>query len=272
MKKTPNVLMRSAVLVVGVLAVACLPAVSSDFQSGEFNIKSVQGTVRYSTDHSTWAEVKPGMTLGKGVELKTGPDSTADLEFDYSGTALRLRPNSLLELARLDKMVIEESTIIETRLNLKAGSLVGSQRKLAKPSSFTIATPNDSATIKGTEYLVASDGTVACFRGEVNVNSSRQGNLISAQVPAGFSFNPVSFQVAATASVNLSSFSGDVQAVRDDADNFKTDWHNPNEEPYCEVSPVKGHHDHDHNHDHDGDDHGKDGNHDGGHGDDDGQW
>ena len=113
--------------------------------------------------------------LGKGVELKTGPQSTADLEFDYSGTALRLRPNSLLELARLDEMVIEENTIIDTRLNLKSGSLVGSQRKLAKPSTFTIMTPNGSATIKGTEYLVASDGAVTCFRGEVAVNSFHQG-------------------------------------------------------------------------------------------------
>jgi hypothetical protein len=260
MKKTPNVLRRSTVLVVGMLAVACFPAVSSDFQSGEFNVKSVQGKVMYSLDHSTWTEVKPGMTLGKGVELKTGPNSTANLEFDYSGTALRLRPNSLLELARLDEMVIEENTIIGTHLNLKSGSMVGSQRKLAKPSTFTITTPNGSATIKGTEYLVASDGTVACFRGEVDVDSSYQGNSVSAKVPAGFSFNPVNFKVVATTSDNLSSLSQDIQAVRDDEAKIKTDWHKPNEEPYCEVSPVKGHHGHGHGHDHDrdGDDHGKD--------------
>jgi FecR-like protein len=273
MKNTPNVLRRSIIPVVGILAVACFPAMSSDFQSGELDIKSVQGTVMYSSDHSTWNDVKPGMTLGKGVELKTGPQSTADLEFDYSGTALRLRPNSLLELTKLDGMVIEESTIIDTRLNLKSGSLVGSQRKLAKPSTFTIMTPNGSATIKGTEYLVASDGAVACFRGEVAVNSFHQGNSVSSKVPAGFSFNPASCQVVATASDKLSSFDRDIQAVRDDADKLKPDWHDSGDDRDCEVSPVKGHHEHDHDHDRDdhGKDHDKDHNHDDGHGDDHGR-
>lgn len=268
MKKTPNVFRRSVVLVGGMLAVGCFPAICSDFQSGEFQIESVQGRVMYSTDHSSWTEARPGMTLGEGVELKTGPASTTDLGFNYSGTALRLRPNSLLQVARLNEMVIEENTIVDTRLNLKAGSLVGSQRKLAKPSTFTITTPEGSVAIKGTEYLVASDGAVACFRGEVNVNSSHQGNLISAQVPAGFSFNPVNFQVAPTSPAKLSSFSPDLQAVRKDANKLTPIWHSPNEQPYCEVSPVKGHHGHGHGHGHG---HNKDHHHDNGHGHDQGE-
>ena len=242
MKKTPNVVKRSIVPMVGIVAAACFPAASADFQSGELNIKAVQGTVMYSPDHLTWAEVKPGMTFGAGVELRTGPQSSADLAFDYSGTALRLRQNSLLELAKLDEMVVEENAIIDTRLNLESGSVVGSQRKLAKPSTFTITTPNGSATIKGTEYLVAADCTIACFRGEVAVNASHQGAPISAQVPAGFSFNPVSSQLTATASDNLSSFNRDIQAVRDYADKLKPDHGQPIKEPYCPVTPVKGHH------------------------------
>jgi hypothetical protein len=269
MKKTLNEPGRAFFLAFALVGVVCLPAVSSDIQSGVLQIKSVQGRVAYSTDHSTWADLKPGMVLAKGAELKTGPDSTADLEFAYSGTVLRLRPDSLLELARMDEVVAEENVIIDTRLNLRSGSIIGSQHKLAKPSIFTIATPNGSATIRGTEYLVTSAGAVTCFRGEVAVSSFLQGGPVSAQVPAGFSFNPTTGQVAATAPDYLANSSQDVQTVRDNADKLGNGHGYPGGEPECEVSPIKGHHDHDHDHDHDhGNDHDHGDDHGGNHGDD----
>jgi len=223
MKKALRTLVWPIPLAFGMLAMVCVSAPSSEVQSGELSIKSVQGMAAYSIDHSAWAALKPGMVLGKGAELRTGPDSTADLEFEYSGTVLRLKPDSLLELAKMDEVVAEENVIIDTSLSLKSGSIVGSQRKLAKPSTFTITTPNGSATIRGTEYLVTSAGAVSCFRGEVAVNSSHQGNPVSAAVPAGFSFNPATCQVAATAAEKLTSCNRDIQAVRDNADKFGND-------------------------------------------------
>ena len=242
MKNTSNVPGRFLFLAFALWTAICLPAISSEVQSGKLQIKSVQGQATYTTDHATWADLKPGMVLAQGAELKTGPDSIADLEFAYSGTELRLRPDSLLELARMDEVVAEQNVIIDTRLNLKSGSLIGSQHKLAKPSTFTIATPNGSATIRGTEYLVTSAGAVTCFRGEVAVSSPLQGRPISAQVPAGFSFNPITCQVAATTPANLKSFSQDVQTVCNNADKLGNDHGNPGGEPECEVSPIKGHH------------------------------
>jgi hypothetical protein len=259
------------ILASGMFAAVCLPAFASEVQSGELSVKSVQGNATCSMDHSSWAPLVPGMVLGKGAELETGPGATADVEFEYSGTVIRLRPDSVLELARMDEVVAGENIITDTRLNLKAGSLIGSQRKLAKPSTFTITTPNGSATIRGTEYLVTAAGVVTCFRGEVAVNSSRPGSPTSAEVPAGFSFNPATGQVAATASANLLSSSHDMQAVRGDSDKLGTGGDGFNRD-YCDgdhghdhdVSPHKGHH-HDHDHDHDdnhghdhGDDHGND--------------
>jgi hypothetical protein len=258
---------RRMVLAFGLVVAGYLPAMASDVVSGELHIKSVQGTATYSMDHLAWAGLKAGMDLGKGAELKTGPGSTADLEFEYSGTVLRLRPDSSLELSRLDEEVVEANVITETRLNLKSGSLIGSQRKLSKPSTFTIMTPNGSATIRGTEYLVTAGGAVSCFRGEVAVDASRQGSPVNAKVPAGFSFNPGTCQVAATAPDKFTNFGRDVQAVRDDADKLGFDRDNHGGEPECEVSPVKGQHDHDHDHDDGHDhDHGDDHDHGGDHG------
>jgi hypothetical protein len=273
MKMTFNVPRRSFYLACALWAAVCLPAISSDTQSGELQIKSVQGQVAFSTDHSTWADLKPGRVLTQGAALKTGPDSTADLEFAYSGTELRLRPDSLLELARMDEVVAEENVIIDTRLNLKSGSMIGSQHKLAKPSTFTIMTPNGSATIRGTEYLVSSDGGVTCMRGEVAVNSSHQGDPVTVQVPAGFSFNPATAHVVATAPAHVTSFSHDIQTVREYADKLGNRGKGFNDcdsdgDHDHDVSPVKGHdHDHDHGDDHDHD-HGNDNDHGDNHGDD----
>ena len=275
MRRVVRRLARPIPLAMEMLVMVCFSALTAAAQSGELSVKSVQGTATYSTDHLSWAVLKPGMVLGQGAELRTGPQSVADLEFEYSGTVIRLRPDSLLELARMDEVVAGENVITDTRLNLQAGSLIGSQRKLAKPSTFTIATPNGSATIRGTEYLVTAAGAITCFRGEVAVNSSRPGSPTSAEVPAGFSFNPATGQVAATASANLLSSSHDMQAVRGNSDKLGTGGDGFNRD-YCDgdhghdhdVSPHKGHHHHhDHDHDHDnnhghdhGDDHG-DGHH-----------
>jgi len=260
MNRAVRMLIRPITLTGGMLAMVCTSASSSEVQSGELSIKSVQGTATYSTDHSSWAALTPGMMLGKGAELRTGPDSTVDLEFAYSGTALRLKPDSLLELTRLDEEVIENSTLIDTSLNLKAGSLIGSQCKLAQPSTFTVTTLHGSASIRGTEYLVAADGAVSCFRGEVAVSASRPGGPVSAEVPAGFSFNPTTGQVTATASASRVSASHDIQAVRENldktgtgGDNFDRDDSDGDHGHDHDVSPHKGHHHH-HDHDHDHDD------------------
>jgi hypothetical protein len=242
MRKLLNATRRSIVSAFTVSIVVCLPAFSSDFQSGEAYIKSIQGTATYSLDHSTWSVLKPGMTLQKGDALRTGPDSTADLEFKYSGTALRVKPNSSLELAKLDEMVAGEDVIIDTRLNLESGSVIGSQDKLPPPSTFTIITRNGSVIIKGTEYSVAANGAVACFRGEVAVNSSQHGSVVSTEVPAGFSFNPAKGQVVVTSPSDLSKFNPDLQKVRDYSHGLTIDRGNRCKEPYPPVSPVHGHH------------------------------
>ena len=251
MNEALRMLMRPIPLASGILAMMCVSAPASEVQSGGLSVKSVQGMATYSRDHSSWAALTPGIVLGKGAELKTGPDSTADLEFEDSGTVLRLRPDSLLELTRLDEVVAEENVIIDTSLNLEAGSILGSQRKLAKPSTFTITTPNDAATIRGTEYLVTSAGAVTCFRGEVAVNSFHPDNLISAEVPAGFSFNPATGQVAASGSADLADSSRDIQVVRENAEKLGTGGVNFNSDD-CDgdhghdhdVSPHRGHHHH----------------------------
>jgi hypothetical protein len=169
-----------------------------------------------------------------------------------------MTPDSLLELAKLDKEIAGENILIETSLNLNSGSIVGSQRKLAKPSKFEIAVPGVVVTIRGTEYAVRADGTVTCFSGAVsiNYNSPQRVGSVQAEVPEGFTFDPASRQVRATTSDCLRNFAGDVHTVRENAKACCGGSGEHCEEPRCPISPTHGHgHRHGHGHDDGHDDH-----------------
>src|SRR5437016_819558 len=173
-------------------------------QSGQVFIKAVSGDTTYSSNDK-WQALKENTVLKGGTILKTGSNSTIDLILQYNGTVLRLTPDSMLALDKLNKESAGEEVITETSLKLLTGSLVGSQRKLASPSTFTINVAGGTVTIKGTEYVVRADGAVSTLSGEVHVIYNLPGNKGSVQVdiPAGSSFNPATGQVVTTTSAYL---------------------------------------------------------------------
>jgi hypothetical protein len=160
----------------------------------------------------------------------------------YNGTVLRLTPNSELRLEKLNRQDAGEETITETSLNLLTGSLVGSQRKLATPSTFEIKIPGGSATIKGTEYLVRADGAVTCISGSVKViyNLPHNGGSVQVIVPAGYSFNPATGQVVKTTGQYLQNIIADINTVRVNAQVFKAGGATVVVKPEEPVTPTKG--------------------------------
>src|SRR5215471_19672128 len=86
-------------------------------QSGQVLIKAVSGETSYWLDDK-WQPLKENMVLKGGTSLKTGPESTIDLILQYNGTVLRLTPDSLLSLDKLNKEAAGEEVITETSLKL----------------------------------------------------------------------------------------------------------------------------------------------------------
>jgi hypothetical protein len=244
----------------GMIAGLYLSPASAEIQSGEVLVKAVHGTATYSTDHATWRPLQADLILERGAVLKTGADATADLIMEDSGTALRMIPNTELEVAKLNTELAGEQLVTETTLNLKSGAIIGSQRKLSKPSRFDINIPGGVATIRGTEYLVRADGAVTCISGKVEVEYTAPGNgkcnqptVESAQVPAGYSFNPATGSVVPTTPAYLKNIIADVNAVRDFARVFNVGRGTfVVVEPESKLSPTCGRGDHDHDRDHDG--------------------
>ena len=243
MKDVPVCTGKALLCLVALLSFNLVSVSSSkaELQSGQVLIQAVKGVATYSTG-GKWVSLKENTTVGRGTTIKTDADSTVDLILQHSGTVLRLTPNSTLSFDKLNKEAAGEEIITETSLNLVEGSIVGSQRKLASPSTFQINVPGGVATIKGTEYLVRADGAVICLSGSVSVNYNlpHNGGSVKVIVPAGYSFNPASGQVIATSPSDLHNIIADINTVRQNAQVFKAGGATVVVKPEGVISPTKG--------------------------------
>jgi len=236
MKYVPSFTGR-AVLSLAVAVASFVSVTNAQIQSGQVLIQAVQGSASYSSAGQT-LPLKENLVLSRGAVLKTEKNATVDLVLQYSGTVLRLLPNSTLSFDKLNKENAGEEIITETSLNLTAGSIVGSQRKLAIPSTFEVNTPNGVATIKGTEYIVRADGAVGVVSGSVQViyNLPNNGGSIKVTVPAGSYFDPVS----GTVKVGSLASGTDINTVRNNAMVFKFGGATIVVKPQPTVTPTKG--------------------------------
>lgn len=186
-------------------------------------VKDVTGLATYSTDGKTWNVLKKDATLEHESVIKTGASGSVDFILQYSSTVLRLTPNSEVELTQLNRLPAGEVVVTDTTLKLVSGSILGSQRKLAKPSRFKIVTADGVARIIGTEYLVRADGAVTVLSGQVtlNFNLPKNGGSIKATVGAGQSFDPTTGKVVATTPAFLKNIIADVDTMRSNAKTYK---------------------------------------------------
>ena len=225
----------------------------TQYQPARASVRAIQGSATCSID-GNWQPLKANRTLTAGTTIKTGPATTLDLFLPDSRTVLRLMPDSVLRLDRLDKLPAGELGLTMTRLSLLSGSLIGSQHKLVRPSEFEVLLPNGVAKIVGTEYSVRADGTVSCLSGVVAVayHPPGDGSPIQVSVGAGFSSDPATGKTVPTSADYLQNITADLKAVRTADAQCNTGQPAPNPDHTCDnVSPTHGH-GHDRDHDHDG--------------------
>ncbi len=204
----------------------------------EVVIQDIIGTASYSVG-GTWQPLKKSMKLSQGAIIKTDADSTVDLLLHSSFTALRLTPDSTLRLDRLVEEAAFDRPVTETTLTLLAGSIAGTQRKLAAPSRFQVNVAGRVATIVGTEYYVRADGAVTVASGTVTINYNPKGGPgVKVTVSAGFSFDPTTGQVVPTTPAYLQGIIAHITTTSYNAMAFKIDGGKVVVKPEEFVSPV----------------------------------
>jgi hypothetical protein len=214
-------------LLAGCLALAMVTTLAAQTQDGIAKVVNIKGAARYMTGGtSDWKPIKVGAILKPGSVIQTAADSYVDVvlnnakatqglgssltsEVYASSTssdndtykpkvvqdAIRIFENTVLGVDKLTLMKTGADTVTETQLDLKAGRIFGTVRKLSATSVYEIKIPNGVAGIRGTIYLIGADGVLSVLTGSVVISFVSAGATVTKEVPAGYQFNPVTGQV-----------------------------------------------------------------------------
>jgi hypothetical protein len=165
--------------------VSTLAAQSVDQSAAK--VVRLKGAVRYSTGNNVWQPLKLGDVVRPGTAIQTAADSRVDLVLgdasapvarpmpadmmSYQPVAeqniVRLWENTLMGVDKLTEMRTGEAVVTETALDLKAGHITGSVKKMSAASKYEVKLPNGVAGIKGTIYECYAEGVIKVREGSM---------------------------------------------------------------------------------------------------------
>ena len=212
-------------LITAIIATAMVTTLSAQTtQEGFVKVVSLKGAARTMPDGKA---VKIGEILKPGAIIQTAADSYVDLVLNNSKAmqglgsamsdeeasksvstsgdngykpkavqdAIRIFENTVLGVDKLTVTKAGDEVVSETQLDLKAGRIFGTVKKLSAASVYEIKVPNGVAGIRGTIYLIGADGVVSVLTGSVVISYVSNGVVMTKEVPAGYQFNPNTGQV-----------------------------------------------------------------------------
>jgi hypothetical protein len=169
---------------VALAMVSTLTAQTSDESPAK--VVRLKGDARYSTGNNVWQPLKVGDIVRPGTLIQTASNSRLDLALGsgapgvaQSGapsTMLSYRPSSEQNMIRIwentllsvDKMTETHTgadVVTETQLDLKAGRITGTVKKMSAASKYEVKIPNGVAGIRGTVYDISADGVIKILSG-----------------------------------------------------------------------------------------------------------
>lgn len=130
---------------------------------------SVSGAATYTDSAGAESRIRRGMTLPPGTTVTTSRNGFVTLRIADRQNVIRLRSDSVLTIDELSVRDIEGESVINAKMKLKKGSLLGNVKKLSAASHFEVQTAKGVAGIRGTVFEILAVGIVRCFRGQVTM-------------------------------------------------------------------------------------------------------
>jgi hypothetical protein len=188
-------------------------------QQSVAKVVSIQGSARYmASAGSAWQPLKNGAILKPGAIIQTASASYVDVVLnnpDAAGvplsamsmsssappTGAAYKPKTQQDAVRIfentvlgiDKLMIDQTgaeLVTETQLDLKAGRIFGTVRKLTAASKYEVKIPNGVAGIRGTIYYMSADGLLRVMSGSVVLAYvGADGTVITQVVTGGQQFD-----------------------------------------------------------------------------------
>jgi hypothetical protein len=202
--------------VIGLASVVTLAAVSVSAQTtdGIAKVVKMSGDARYFVaGDSTPHNVKVGMILKPGVTIQTasGMGNYVDIVLNNASAVappspsasdiahfqpkadqdgVRIFENTILAVDKLSKTTTGADVVSDTEMDLKAGVIIGTVKKLTPTSKYEVKIPNGVAGIRGTIYYLSASGILRVLSGSVVVAYvGSGGNVITQIVNAGEQFD-----------------------------------------------------------------------------------
>jgi len=171
----------SRYVVAGAALAFSMGLVSAAPAAGKAEVTAIKGTVTIGGQPA-----KVGDQVGTGTTIVTSAASSAELDLGQNGPSLQIQQGSTVTLDELSFDDAGPEVVVNTKINLQAGKLAGYVKKTSSQSTYTVVTPTTTAAIRGTTYLVTSEGDVYVWDGCVDV----MFHDFRYNVCAGQHFNP----------------------------------------------------------------------------------
>ena len=114
------------------------------------------GTASYRmTNEVNWSPLRVNKMLAEGATIKTEGDRKVYLFVNRVSTA-RVDKDAEMSIDKLFKSGSGADGNSATRLNLKSGTVLGNVKKLSKASSYDIVTPQGTAHVRGTQFVITA--------------------------------------------------------------------------------------------------------------------
>lgn len=181
-------------------------------EQGTAKVVRIKGSARYMTPGSSmWQPLRNGAILKPGTVLQTASGSYVDLVLNNESAttafspsltpiasyrpmvnqnAIRVFQNTVLAINQLSVNHTGADVVTDTQLDLKAGRIFGTVKKLSAASKFEVKIPNGVAGIRGTIFFVDSSGLVSVVEGSVVVAyMGPDGKPATMEIPQGQQFD-----------------------------------------------------------------------------------
>jgi hypothetical protein len=211
-------------VVAGALALGLVCEVSAqNMIPGKARVVRKSGNARFTTGNNVWQPVKVGDVYGSGTVIQTeqakgsyvdlvlgdgngaigSSETPADRGFapitasvaSYQPRAeqniVRIWENSALGIDGLSSMQTGGNTVTDTQLDLRAGHIFGTVKKMSAGSKYEIKLPSGVAGIRGTCYDLWANGLFRIGNGSGVISLMDKDNVLNTKVvPGGYEFDP----------------------------------------------------------------------------------
>ncbi|MEJ0091225.1 MAG: FecR domain-containing protein [Limisphaerales bacterium] len=213
----------------GVFLTFAIAASASDIKQGVATVVRIQGQASYTLGGTDgWHPLVVGKILQAGSTISTKPDALVDIVLGQTShdapsttgtqpgfTCCRLRSSrhcgykpsveqNIVRLSggttlKIDTLTVMDTgvdTVSDTELDLQAGRIFASVKKLSDSSKYLVKIPNGIAGVRGTKFTLGADGSAGCIESAIMVSQvGADGKPVTVNVPQGTQYNPSTGQV-----------------------------------------------------------------------------